>query len=72
MSAGAELVTKATEPIFPTTLIVSHVDVMSNGVSSSRVNVEGVMLFEQPFARVSEARLVRLGVLIHCTMVGSV
>ena len=40
-------------------------DTMSNSASSSKVNIEGVMLFEQPFARVSEACLVRSSPLIR-------
>ena len=38
---------------------------MSGGAGSSRVSLEGVMLFEQPFARVSEFRLLHSGALIH-------
>ena len=65
MSADVEITIKGTEPNFPTTLIVSHADTMSNAASSSRVNTEGVMLFEQPFARVSEMCFVSFSTLIH-------
>jgi len=38
---------------------------MSSGAGSSRVNLEGVMLFEQPFARVSQLCSFRSTVLMH-------
>lgn len=55
----------AARRILSATLITSRAYTMSNAAGPSRVNVEGVMLFEQPFARVSGPFLVHSGTLIH-------
>lgn len=66
MSAEAEpdrdIISRATSQPSP---IVSHRNIMSTGVSSSEVNAEGIMLFEQPFARVSGPYLIHFSTLIQ-------